>query len=81
MMIRLRVEHYPIKAGWAAFSPEIGLTSGGRDKSIADANLVRTATSFFRAYARGNSIDELIKRRAYDAMDDGNRDIAVELFS
>lgn len=80
VLIRLRVERSGIKDGMASHSPELRMTSGGRNEVIADANLVRATEAFFRAYSRWNSLAELIDRLHLDSVaDDAGDSVTVEL--
>jgi hypothetical protein len=62
MKIILKHEIYSIKNGFAAHSPEIGLTAHGHSPEIAKKNLERTAVMFMQPFQREGTLRDVINR-------------------
>lgn len=60
MLIELKHTMYPVKNGFAAHSPELGLTAHGYSPQVAKENLERIALLFLRPFERQGSLKEEI---------------------
>lgn len=61
MLIILKHETYQIKNGYAAHSPELGLTAHGYSPEVARHNLERIAALFLKPFDRQGELTEKIK--------------------
>lgn len=76
MLIVLKHSVYPVKNGYAAHSPEIGLTAHGYSVEVARHNLERVALMFLRPFEREGRLHEEIGVLGLKVEDDG-ADITV----
>ncbi len=76
MRIILKHEIYPIKDGFAAHSPELGLTAHGQSPEVAKRNLERTAFLFFKPFERQGTLTQEVQLLGVNTKEDG-LDLAV----
>jgi len=61
MLIVLKYETYQIKNGFAARSPELGLTAHGATIELAQRNLERTVELFLKPFERQDILNDKIQ--------------------
>jgi predicted RNase H-like HicB family nuclease len=61
MLIILKQEIYQIKNGFAAHSPELGMTAHGYSPDVARRNLERVALMFLKPFERLGVLEKEIK--------------------
>ena len=61
MLVILKQAVYQVKNGFAAHSPELGLTAHGYSPEVARRNLERTAFLFFKPFERQGKLNEEVK--------------------
>lgn len=61
MQIVLKHSAYRIKNGYAAHSPELGLTAHGYSPEVARQNLERMGLLFLRPFERQGNLEEEIR--------------------
>ena len=61
MQIVLKHNIYPIKNGYAAQSPELGLTAHGYSPEVAKLNLERVSLMFFKPFERQGNLEQEIQ--------------------
>lgn len=76
MQIVLKHNMYPIKNGYAAHSPELGLTAHGYSPEVARRNLERIAVLFFRPFERQGILQQKIQLLGVETRENG-RDLEV----
>ena len=76
MLIILKHETYQIKNGYAAHSPELGLTAHGYSPEVAKKNLERTGLLFLRPFERQGNLKEEVQLLGIQIEGDG-ADLAV----
>ncbi len=71
MIVVLKHSVYPIKNGYAAHSPEIGLTAHGYSVDVARVNLERMGLMFLRPFEREGKLQEEINALGLKVEDEG----------
>ena len=71
MQIILKHKLYQIKNGFAAHSPELGLTAHGYSPEAAQHNLERIALLFLKPFERQGKIAEEVKLLGLQSKADG----------
>ena len=61
MQIVLKHNIYRVKNGYAAHSPELGLTAHGYSPEVARRNLERIGLLFFRPFERQGNLEKEIR--------------------
>lgn len=61
MQVVLKHNIYRVKNGYAAHSPELGLTAHGYSPEVARRNLERTGLLFFRPFERQGKLEKEIQ--------------------
>ena len=61
MLVVLKQTVYQVKNGFAAHSPELGLTAHGYSPEVARRNLERTVTLFLKPFERQGVFAEKVK--------------------
>lgn len=76
LIIKLKQSTYQIKNGYAAHSPEIGLTAHGYSVEVAKRNLERIVLMFLRPFERDGRLHKELNLLGLQVEDDGT-DIKV----
>lgn len=71
MLVVLKQEVYHIKNGFAAHSPELGITAHGYSPEVARCNLERAALMFLKPFERQGKLVEEIQLLGVKIKDDG----------
>jgi hypothetical protein len=71
MQIVLKHITYQIKNGYAAHSPELGLTAHGYSPEVAQRNLERLGLLFFRPFERQGKLTDEVELLGLKAEADG----------
>ena len=71
MLLILKPNLYQIKNGFAAHSPELGITAHGYSPEIARRNLERLALMFLRPFERQGKLMEEIQLLGIKTQGDG----------
>ena len=71
MQIILKHNLYQVKNGFAAYSPELGLTAHGYSPEVARRNLERIALLFFKPFERQGKVAEEVKLLGLQSKADG----------
>lgn len=77
MQVKLKHELYRVKSGFAAHSPELGLTAHGYSPETARRNLERVALFFFRPFERQGNLIEEVKLLGLKFEGDGVEELTV----
>jgi len=71
MRVILKHKVYRVKNGFAAHSPELGLTAHGYSPEVARQNLERTALLFLRPFDRQGNLKEEVQLLRLESEGDG----------
>lgn len=71
MQVVLKHKIYRVKNGYAAHSPELGLTAHGYSPEVAKRNLERISLLFFRPFERQGNLKEEIQLLGLRVESDG----------
>ena len=73
MQIVLKHNIYPIKNGFAAHSPELGLTAHGYSPEVARQNLERITLLFLKPFDRQGTLKEEIQLLGVNSEGNGTK--------
>ena len=71
MQVILKHSMYRVKNGFAAHSPELGLTAHGYSPEVAQRNLERIGLLFFKPFERQGKVSEEVKLLGLQSKADG----------
>ena len=74
-----KVETYPIKNGWAAYSPQLCLTNHGPTPEAAMSNLERGIKIFLEPFQCNSELKNALMRMKLTTVPNGGDEITVRL--